>query len=349
MLESFGTHFRKRFGTPHTAILTDSRVHRLYGRALVESLAEQGITASMIVVPEGERSKSIEQYVHVLEQLTATGFDRRGVLVNLGGGMVCDLGGFVASSYMRGVRYVNFGTSTTSQIDASVGGKVAINNAHAKNVIGAFHHPSYVVGDPGLTRTLSERDYKSGIAEAIKMGIIASPELFGILVEQADAIRARDAIQLQRITSLSASLKMDIVGLDPYEEDLRRPLNFGHTLGHPIETEFSYENVRHGEAVAVGMGVATLISLEHGQITEPLAQSIFDLLQAYDLFGCTPAIHVDKVIEHLRLVRMIRAGRLHFVIPETIGRVCITEEISNSDLIRAFETYEQLCVARGCR
>ena len=349
LLRTFGIRFRERFGSPATVVLCDERVHQLYGKALARSFGQQENQIRFVVVPDTERSKSMQQYVEVLEELGRMGFDRRGVLINFGGGVICDLGGFVAATYMRGVRYVNLATSMTAQVDAAVGGKVAINTPHAKNLIGAFHHPSYVGGDPSIICTLSERDFRGGIAEAIKMGIITSPELFALLVNNVEAIRSRDPLMLLEVIGLAARLKMDMVAQDPYEEDLRRPLNFGHTLGHPIETGFAYDKVRHGEAVAVGMAVATILSLDRQRIAETDALAIFDLLQAYDLLACTPRIHVDEVIEHLRYIRMIRAGSLHLVLPDAIGRVTITDAVTKSDLIRAFEGYEELCVERGCR
>src|SRR5262249_26355858 len=172
---------------------------------------------------------------------------------------------------------VNFATSLMAQVDAAVGGKVAVNTPAAKNLVGAFHHPELVLGDPELLATLSARDFRSGLAEAIKVGIIGCPELFERLERERDAVIARAPATMVAIAGLAAKVKMDWIGRDPYERDLRRPLNLGHTIGRPIETEFGYRRIRHGEAVAIGIGVATAIALRKGLLAPAAARRIVDL------------------------------------------------------------------------
>jgi len=329
-------------------VLTDDRVDRLYGDQLRESFQRANLSPEFICIAPGETSKSLATFEELLEDLAARRMDRRGLLVNFGGGVICDLGGFVASSYMRGIAYANFSTSLIGQLDASIGGKVAVNTTRAKNLIGAFHHPLHVAGDACVLETLSKRDMRSGIAEAIKVGIIASPELFELLESNPTALRAADPEVATDVVGLASSVKMDLVTRDPYEDDLRRPLNFGHTLGHPIETEFSYEKVRHGEAVAIGMGVATTIALQKSVITMSDADRIFDVLAAYELIGCAPPMSAESIVEHLHYVKLIRGNRLHFVLPRGIGDVLVTEAISTGDLLRGFAQYDELCVAHGC-
>ena len=330
-------------------VLTDDRVDRLYGDQLRESFQRANLSPEFICIAPGETSKSLKTFEELLEDLAARRMDRRGLLVNFGGGVICDLGGFVASSYMRGIAYANFSTSLIGQLDASIGGKVAVNTTRAKNLIGAFHHPLHVAGDACVLETLSKRDLRSGIAEAIKVGIIASPELFELLESNPTALRAADPEVATDVVGLASSVKMDLVTRDPYEDDLRRPLNLGHTLGHPIETEFSYEKVRHGEAVAIGMGVATTIGLQKSVITMSDADRIFDVLAAYELIGCVPPMSAESIVDHLRYVKLIRGNRLHFVLPRGIGDVLVTEEISTGDLLRGFAQYDELCVAHGCQ
>jgi len=343
LVDDYGAMLVKSFGKKSIAVLTDNRVNRLYGERFLESFRKEGIEPKLLVVPEGEPSKSMGAFAGLLEKLADLKFDRRAILVNFGGGVITDLGGFVASAYMRGISYTNFGTSLLAQVDSCVGGKVAINAKVAKNMIGAFYHPLHVGGDPVLMKTLSFRDYKSGLAEAIKVAIIMSPELFDILENKRDKILSRDPEILVKVIGLASKLKMDMISIDPYENDLRRPLNFGHTIGHPIETEFAYKGTRHGEAVGIGMGVATVVAKNKGIIPEETAERIYDMLDSYSLLGFSEPINPDNVVEHVRYVRLIRANQLNFVLPtKKIGEVLITNDISNSDLVKSFEGYEEV-------
>jgi 3-dehydroquinate synthase len=339
LLARYGALLRSQVGAVSVAVLTDHDVHARYGAALLESLARAGLTAETLLVSPGEQSKSLEVLGVLLERLAAISFDRRGVIVNFGGGVICDLGGFLASTYMRGVAYVNFSTTLIGQVDASVGGKVAVNSPVAKNLIGAFHHPRHVAGDPELLATLTHRDFRSGMAEAIKVAIISGPELFATLEQRQAAVTARDPDVLGSVILEAARLKVELLRPDPYEQDLQRALNLGHTLGHPIETEMGYRGIKHGEAVAIGMGVATAIALEKELIPPSAARRIFDLLQAYDLLGFEEPIDAARVVERVRYIRLIRGKHLYFVLPEDVGRVRITDALEDQDLVRGFADY----------
>lgn len=346
LLRRYGEALREQCGLAAAVVLTDARVHGLYGAAFGQSLRAAGYVPRFITVREGESSKSVARYESVLHQLIELGLDRRGILINFGGGVVSDLGGFVAATYMRGIRYVNFATSLIGQVDAAVGGKVAVNSTHAKNIIGAFHHPSHVGADAELIGTVSARDFRSGIAEAIKVGVIASPELFGLLEREQPALCMREPAVLNRACWLAAKVKMELIARDPYECDLRRPLNFGHTLGHPIETDYAYQDVRHGEAVAIGMGVATLIARRSGTIGREDALRLFGLLDAYDLIGCVGPLVPASIVARLRCVRLIRGNELLFVLPAGIGATQIERDLDEGTIVLAFERYEQLAQRR---
>jgi 3-dehydroquinate synthase len=343
----YGADYAARFPDRQPVVLTDRRVHRLHGEAFLQSFRAAGLKPKLLVIPGGERCKSLESFTRLLERLAEAECDRRAVLVNFGGGVVSDLGGFVASAYMRGISYVNVATTLLAQLDASVGGKVAVNTSRAKNLIGAFHHPEEVVGDPLLLATLSERDLRSGIAEGIKVAIIASPELFDTFEARRAEVLARDPALLTAVIGTAARIKMELVGRDPYEADLRRPLNFGHTIGHPVETELGYRGIRHGEAVAVGMGVATLMARRKGLIAPADGERILDLLAGYGLLWSREPLRPDSVIEHVKAVRLIRGKRLHFVLPRGVGEVLITDDVSHADLVRGFEDYARV-VAERC-
>ncbi|MHC4941898.1 MAG: 3-dehydroquinate synthase family protein [Planctomycetota bacterium] len=351
LMKNYGALMVDALGKTNVAVLTDNRVNKLYGEVFLQSFRDVGIDPSLLVVSEGETSKSLKTFSSLLDQLAELKFARRSILVNFGGGVITDLGGYVASSYMRGINYANFGTSLLGQLDACVGGKVAVNAKVAKNMIGAFYHPRHVAGDPVLLKTLSFRDFKSGLAEAIKVAIIMSPELFEILEKEHARIMKREPEIMVKVIGLSSKLKMDMISLDPYENDLRRPLNFGHTIGHPIETEFAYKNIRHGEAVGIGLGVATVVAQNKGIIPDELAERIYDMLLSYDLLGFSEPINPDNVVEHVKYVRLIRANQLNFVLPtKKIGDSLITNDVSNADLVKGFEDYEEVvCRKKGER
>ncbi len=341
---NFGSAYARQFGARPPVVLSDHRVHRLHGKAFLESFRTAGLQPQLLLVPDGERSKNLDAFTRLLDRLAELECDRRTVLVNFGGGVISDLGGFVASAYMRGLSYVNVPTTLLAQLDASIGGKVAVNTARAKNLIGAFHHPELVTCDPALLATLSGRDMRSGLAEGIKVAIIASPELFAWIETHRHEVLAGDPVSLTGLVAEAARLKLALLEHDPYEADLRRPLNFGHTIGHPVETELGYRGIRHGEAVAIGMGVATLVARRRGLIDSADSGRILDLLTACGLLWSGEALRPDGILEHLRTVRLIRGRALHFVLPRALGEVLITDDVSSADLVRGFEDYA--CLVR---
>lgn len=343
LVKRYGALLRDELQADDVFVLTERRVQKLYGTELEQSFTAAGLRQQWVTVPEGERAKSLVTFARVLDQLADLGCARRSVIVNFGGGAVSDLGGFVAASFMRGIRYVNLATSLIAQVDAAVGGKVAVNARLAKNLYGAFHHPSHVGADPTLLRTLSERDFRSGMAEAIKVAILDDSGQLAVLLErQHAAARSRDPYALAEIVELAARLKMEWISLDPYERDLRRPLNLGHTIGHPIETEYQYKKIRHGEAVAIGLGVATCLALRKRLIAQDQADRIFALLRRYGLLGFWEPVRAQAVFGHMQIVRRIRGNNLHFVLPTKMGAVHITDDVDRPALAQAFDDYEEV-------
>jgi len=331
---------RLRAGFPgrRLAILTDTRVWELYGRQLLARLRAAELAVEPVLVPEGERSKTPEQYLDLVAQLHGTRFDRRALLVNLGGGLVTDVGGFVAATYMRGIDYVNVPTTLVAQHDSAIGGKVAVNMSWgAKNFLGAFHHPRAVYCDPCALRTLSARDLSAGVAEAIKVALCGEPELLRLLEERVSEVRARVPEVLGQLVRLAAARKAALLAPDPYEVDLRRVLNLGHTFGHALEVELGYEELLHGEAVATGIAVATAIGVDRGWCPRADALRIFALLRAYDL---PPRVARDRLVGALRWlddIRLVRANRLNFVIPAGVRGVRIATEVEDVEFRRALD------------
>jgi 3-dehydroquinate synthase len=317
------------------ALLTESRVWSLHGERLLARLRAAGLDVEPVVMPEGERSKSPAQYLELVERLHAARFHRRGLLLNVGGGLVTDVGGFVAATYMRGVDYVNVPTTLLAQHDSAIGGKVAVNTPWAKNFLGAFCHPRAVYCDPAVLATLPARDLASGVAEAIKVALCGEPALFRLLEERSAAIRGRDAAVLTEVVRRAAARKIAILARDPYEIDLRRVLNLGHTFGHALEAELAYADLLHGEAVAVGIAVATLVAAERGVCPRADARRILALLAAYDLPPRVPHERMLSALQRLDDIRLVRANQLNFVLPEGTHQVRVEPEIGDDELRRA--------------
>lgn len=338
LFERIPARLAAMFPGARAAVLTDQTVHGLYGEKLVASLGAAGVSASAVVVPDGERSKSLDAFWTVIEGLRERGVDRRAVLVALGGGMVTDLGGFVASAYLRGIAYVNVPTTLLAQHDSAIGGKVAINARWAKNFVGAFHHPRAVLTDPALLRTLSDRDISAGVAEGVKVALLGEPALFDALEAHAEDILARrDVAALTEVVRRATAAKIAMLAPDPYESDLRRGLNLGHTYGHPLETEMEYVGLLHGEAVAFGIAVAVFVALHRNEITTVDAERILALLRAYRLPPPIPRERLGRACARMDEVRLVRGRSLNFVLPTRVGGFRIVPELGDDEVPRAIE------------
>jgi 3-dehydroquinate synthase len=318
------------------ALVTDSRVEALHGPALLRSLRACGVEVLARAVPAGERSKSLATAVELWNWLAHSGLGRRDLVVTFGGGVINDLGGWVASAYMRGVPYLNVPTTLLAMVDGALGGKVAVNHQVAKNLLGAFQQPAGVISDVRYLRTLDRRQLGSGIAECIKKGVIASPEYFAFIEDEADALLAGDVEALERLVAAASAIKSALIERDPYEDDLRRPLNFGHTVGHPLETVTGYGPLLHGEAVAFGMVVEARVAAARGW----LADSVLDRLLAV-LARCglpiaaddLPApVRADAIVAATEKVRLIRAGSLRWVLPLDLGDTVIADDVTEHEL-----------------
>jgi 3-dehydroquinate synthase len=318
------------------AVITDETVRELYGAQLVRGLEAAGIDPLVRSVPAGERSKSLDQAIALWDWLAGSELARRDVVLAFGGGVVADLGGWVASGYMRGVPYINLPTTLLAQVDGALGGKVAVNHPLAKNLLGAFHQPVAVVANVSFLRSTSNRHLRAGLAEAIKKAIIASPEYLAFIEDNVDALLvARDDEVLERLVVSAAAIKTELIGRDPYEADLRRPLNFGHTIGHPLETVTGYGPLLHGEAVAFGMVVESRIAATRGVLDEATLERIVALLRRCHLpvkaADLPVPIEADAVLDAMEKVRLIRAGSLRFVLPVAPGETIIADDVTEQE------------------
>jgi 3-dehydroquinate synthase len=332
------------------AIVTDETVAALHVGTLVDALGLRGITATVTAIPPGEGSKALATAVGLLDELAHSSVGRRDLLVACGGGVVLDTAGWVASAYMRGIPYANVPTTLLGAVDAAIGGKVAVDHTVAKNLIGAFYQPIGVVSNIEYLTTLPDRQIRAGLAEVIKKGMIASPELFAAIETDLEAILGQDVAALERLVRSASATKCELVARDPYENDLRRPLNFGHTVGHAVETVTGYGPVLHGEAVAFGMAVAARIALARGWLDPGVCDRLVTLLHRAGLphaIGQLGAeIDPDAVVAALGKIRLIRAGRLRFVLPLDVGTVAIADDVTEEEIHRALHTSVPTRLAR---
>ncbi|MCO5972345.1 3-dehydroquinate synthase [Actinoallomurus soli] len=303
---------------------------------LTRTLQQHGLLLGTIAVPPGERSKTLDTAYLLLDWLSQLDLARRDVIIALGGGMIIDTVGWVASAYMRGVPYINVPTTLLAQVDAAIGGKVAVDHNSAKNLVGAFHQPRAVISCLTHLDTLDTRQTSAGLAEAVKKAVIASPEYFDFIETHADDLLHHRLPATETLVRAAGAIKSQLVGRDPYENDLRRPLNFGHTVGHAVETTTGYGPVLHGEAVAYGMVIAADISRARGLLDPATADRITHLLTALNLpvrlhqLRAEPPI--DDVLAALGKIRQIRDGSLRFVLPLELGTTLIVDDVTEDEV-----------------
>jgi 3-dehydroquinate synthase len=317
-------------------IVTTRDVWEFYGRPLVESL--DGRQHFPLFFPGGEDRKRLSEVEILAEKMVSLGADRSSVVVAFGGGIVNDLGGFLASIFMRGIPVVQIPTTLLAQVDAAVGGKTGANLVNGKNLIGAFHQPLAVLIDPDVLGSLPEREFRAGLYEVIKCGIIRSPQLFRVMADRSDFVLGHDRDTLDYIVGESVRIKAEVVTADEREGDLRRILNFGHTIGHALEAATGYSHFLHGEAVAFGMRAATHLARFLGLISFPTAASIQSTVE---LYGPIPDIPDDVSPE--RLLRLTAhdkktvKGKVHFVLPDAIGSTRIVSGVEDHIVLAAIE------------
>ena len=312
-------------------VITDSNVGPLYGRQAEESLGEAGFEPTVFTVPAGEQSKSLETAGRIYDALAAARIDRTCPAVSLGGGVVGDLTGFVAATWMRGIPFTQCSTTVEANVDASVGGKTAVNHSSGKNMIGAFYQPRFVLIDPAVLKTLSERDYRAGLAESIKHAVIRDAGFFAWHERNADAIRLCQLDCLPELFERNVGIKAAIVARDEREVTGERALlNFGHTVGHAIEAAMARRGDpwRHGEAVAVGMVAAAEISVAAGLLERASAERIVAVIQRVGLPTAAPLADArDELMKLMSLDKKVADGRIRFVLARAIGQADLHGDI----------------------
>jgi 3-dehydroquinate synthase len=312
------------------AIISNPTVAQLYGETVASSLADSGLEHEIFLVPDSEESKSLDVANGIYSKLADAGFDRNACIIGLGGGAVGDLAGFVAATYMRGIGLVQIPTTLLAQVDSAIGGKTGVNIPAGKNLVGAFHQPTVVISDVSVLRTLPERDFRSGLAEVIKYGVISDAEMLKLGVTK---LMGKDPGMLENIVARCSSIKAEIVQEDERDTGRRIILNLGHTLGHALESASGY-GYSHGEAVAVGMVYAARISLRTGLMAESGLQKISELLASAGLpVRIDKNIGIEKLMNFMQSDKKGRAGKIYMVLPTGIGTEPVCEAVEHELIV----------------
>ncbi|HEY7417248.1 MAG TPA: 3-dehydroquinate synthase [Ktedonobacteraceae bacterium] len=318
-------------------LVTDSNIEPLYALSLVDGLKQAGFEPYLYVVPAGEGSKSQVQLTALYDWLIDHHAERREALIALGGGVVGDLVGFVAATYLRGVPLVHVPTSLLAQVDSAIGGKTGINHSKGKNLIGAFYHPRLVLADPALLRSLPVRVHNEGWAEVVKYGIILDTALFDLLAEHAAVLRDKDQSPVDLLCQVIArciELKVRVIEEDEREQDRRAILNYGHTVGHALENVSGYGELLHGEAVSLGMIVAARLAHAAGLFSATDVQRQQHVLEAFNLpTTYHGSVHARDILAAIQLDKKVVSKRVRWILPERIGKVVITP-LSDDVVIR---------------
>lgn len=322
--------------SPTALIVTDAHVGPLHAATVAASLSADGWTCQTIELPAGETSKSLEVVSQVYDRLIEMQADRRTVIVAVGGGVMGDLAGFVAASWVRGVPFIQAPTTLLAAVDSSVGGKTGVNHPRAKNMIGAFYQPWGVAIDLDAFQTLPEREFRAGLAEVVKYGVILDENFFAELEAGVERIRAREPAMLQRIVAASCQFKADVVERDEFERTgLRAMLNYGHTFAHAFETLCGYGVLLHGEAVSIGMLYASRLAERRGLIDADVTRRQRSLLERLGLPISLPTgvnLANEAMLGRMRLDKKTVAGSLRFILPTKLGRVETFSDVPESDV-----------------
>jgi 3-dehydroquinate synthase len=312
-------------------VISSPLVWRLHGERFM-----RGIPAvEPILVPDGERSKQLATVARIYDALVRANADRRSTLITFGGGVIGDMAGFAAATYLRGVALVHVPTTLLAQVDSAIGGKVGVNHPLGKNLIGAFYQPHAVIVDPSVLTTLPRREFRAGLYEVIKYGVTSSASLFDRVRRDRSAIFARKPAALAPIIAESCQIKASVVAADEKETGLRRILNFGHTAGHALEAVTKYRRYRHGEAVAFGMLVAAQIAASRGALAAQDRQALADLIASLGPVPPIGDLTSTQMLEAMRHDKKVIAGRLHYVLPTAIGATTIVDDVTEKEMTAA--------------
>lgn len=316
-------------------LVSNPRVFGLYGDKTLASLQQAGFKVQVGIVPEGESYKNMFQVNRLLDMAMEQQLERDSSIIALGGGVIGDLAGFVAAIYQRGVNFIQLPTTLLAQVDSSVGGKVAVNHPAGKNMIGAFHQPRLVVVDPHTLDTLEDREYRSGLGEVVKYGIVCDEQLFEFLENNAEGLGQRESNFVTEVIYRCCKIKAGIVEQDEKETGLRAVLNLGHTFGHAIEKLGDYESYRHGEAVAMGTMAAAYLALDYGYITKLQLERIEKLYKSLKVDCLMPAFPPEQIYNNMLNDKKMQQSRLRLILPARWGEFIILEAPEEKRVLQA--------------
>ncbi len=352
ILSEFGEHLKKLNSFEKIVVITDSLVNELWGGCLRATLRSADFSFDVIEVPRGERYKNLSVAFKIYDKLLQLEVHRDCCIIAFGGGVIGDLAGFVAATYMRGTYLVHVPTTLLAQVDSSIGGKTSVNHPKGKNLIGVFYQPLFVHADVETLMTLPQKEITTGLAEVIKYGVIEDEDFFKFLesnshqlntkaFEDKDTLKAALKVW-QTIVTESCKIKSNIVEQDEKETGIRMVLNFGHTIGHAVETVTKYRIYNHGEAVAIGMVAASMIAKEMGMLDGTSVSRIKQLLEKLKLPTSIEGLRAERIIRSLRVDKKIREGKIKFVLPKKIGKVEVRDDVPLSMVRRVLKEI-------GCR
>lgn len=337
ILRNLGETLRKRGMAGSLVIVTDSIVEKLWGQRILDGLQSSGICAEMMAFPAGEKSKKTEVVENLARGLVRKGADRKTILVALGGGVVGDISGFLASIFLRGVPYVGIPTTLLAQVDSSVGGKTGVDLPEGKNLLGTFYQPRFVFIDVSFLSTLPDEEFFNGLAEVIKYGVILDKEFFEFLETMRAKIVNRDEESLERIVSRCCALKRNVVVEDEKESGLRRILNFGHTIGHALEALSNYR-LRHGHAIAIGMVTASYMATALGICPKEETERLEKVISSYNLPNRIPEkFSPGDIVKKLKYDKKRYGKKLTWVLPSKIGAVELVSQLSEKQITGVLE------------
>ena len=317
-------------------VATNEDVWALHKNSLVAGLGGRDFIP--LFFPGGEEYKRFSSVEKLAEEMIQAGGDRSSIVVAFGGGVVNDMGGFLAAIFMRGIPVIQIPTTLLAQVDAAVGGKTGVNLVAGKNLIGSFHQPLAVIVDPDLLRTLPVREYRAGLFEVVKHGVIASPELFRVMAERHSDVIAQNGDVVDYMISESVRIKSEVVSTDEKEGDVRRILNFGHTFGHALESETKYSRFLHGEAVAWGMKAATHLAADVGLLRNGDTEAILHTVELYGPIPPVDGISAENLEARLIADKKSVQGKVHFVLPDRIGHVVIRSDVAADAALAAIRS-----------
>lgn len=334
------THLKRFFSGKQIAVVTNRAIYNLHGNALRQALDGEG-PPLVLFVPDGENAKSFDQVQYLYTKLLENKFERNSLIIAFGGGVIGDLAGFVAATFLRGVNFIQVPTTLLAQVDSSIGGKVGVNHPLGKNLIGAFKQPLLVFSDIEFLLTLPDAEIRCGLGEVIKYGLVLNKDLFFYLEENLEKALHKEAPVLQHLVEVSSREKAAIVTRDEQEKNLRMVLNFGHTFGHALEAEFQFGELKHGEAVILGMQCALRYAHWQKLLSKEDYQRAMALLKRIPISYDRSRLQIPQLIGRMHLDKKVRDGHIRLVVPDGIGNYRFESAADITTLEEAFEVLLQ--------